>query len=139
MRPEELAALHAGAVAPDRGWTAAEFAGLLAAPGALLVAEPAAFVLGRVTLDEAEILMVATDPDLRRQGLARRTLARFEAAAAARGALRALLDVAEDNAPARALYAGAGYVEDGRRRGYYARPDGPAVDAVLMSKALPSG
>ncbi len=72
----------------------------------------------------------------RRRGLGRRLLARFEAAAAARGAEAAFLEVAEDNAPARALYLAAGWVEAGRRRRYYARGDGTAADAIVMRKAL---
>jgi ribosomal-protein-alanine N-acetyltransferase len=46
------------------------------------------------------------------------------------------LEVAADNAPALALYQRAGFETVGRRRGYYARIEGPAQDAVLMRRAL---
>jgi ribosomal-protein-alanine N-acetyltransferase len=46
------------------------------------------------------------------------------------------LEVAEDNAPARALYAQAGFEEVGRRKGYYARPQSAAVDALVLRRRL---
>ena len=137
MSPVALAALHAAAFPHERGWSADEFADLLAAPGAVLAARGPAFVLGRVIADEAEILTLATDPGHRRQGHARAALAAFEAEATARGAASIFLDVAEDNAAARALYAAAGYDEAGRRRRYYARAGGRAVDALLLVRRLP--
>jgi ribosomal-protein-alanine N-acetyltransferase len=56
-------------------------------------------------------------------------------AAAAAGAARMLLEVAEDNAAARALYAAAGFAPAGRRPRYY--PDGR--DALLLAAILPPG
>lgn len=135
MTPEALARLHASAFAQDRPWTAAEFASLLSFPGSLLLGDARAVLLGRVTLDEAEILTLATDPAHRRQGLAATLLARFEAEARARGAARAFLEVAEDNAPARALYEGRGYRGVGRRPAYYARPGAP-VAALVLSREI---
>ena len=137
MRPEALARLHAAAFAgTDRPWSAAEFASLLAQPGALLLGDGRAILLGRLAADEAELLTLATDPAHRRQGLAAALLARFEAEARAGGAARAFLEVAEDNPPARALYARAGYAEVGRRPRYYARAQGPAVAALILARAL---
>ena len=135
MSPEALAQLHAAAFAQDRPWTASEFASLLSGPGTLLLGDGRAFLLGRVTLDEAEILTLATHPGHRRQGLAAALLERFEAEARARGAARAFLEVAEDNAPARALYEGRGYGEVGRRPGYYARTGAP-VAALVLARPL---
>ena len=57
-------------------------------------------------------------------------------AAAARGAVRVFLEVADDNAAARALYARAGFVEAGRRPGYYAGADGERRDALLLALNL---
>lgn len=119
-----------------RPWSAAEFAGLLELPGAFLVAEGAGFALGRVVLDEAELLTLAVAPEAQRRGLGARCLAGYEAEAAARGAALSHLEVAADNAAALALYRRAGYGESGRRRGYYAEPPAPPADALLMSKAL---
>ena len=49
---------------------------------------------------------------------------------------RLFLEVAEDNAAARALYATAGFAEAGRRRGYYAAADGGRRDALLLALDL---
>ncbi len=43
------------------------------------------------------------------------------------GAKAALLEVRESNASARNLYVKAGFIETGRRRGYYRDPDEDAI------------
>lgn len=134
--PEALAATHAAAFADTRPWSADEFATLLAAPGALLTGDARSFVLGRVVLDEAEVLTVATRPEARRRGLARARLAAFIEAARAAGAATLFLEVAADNIAARALYAAAGLSETGRRRGYYRTAAGTPVDAIVMTLPL---
>ncbi|MGQ0567400.1 MAG: GNAT family N-acetyltransferase [Gemmobacter sp.] len=137
MTPQAMAALHARAFADQRPWSEAEFAGLVASPHTVVLAEPMGFLLGRVVAGEAEVLTLAVEPAARRQGHGTALLARFLALAVARGAVQAFLDVAADNAPALALYARAGFAVAGRRRGYFARPHGPAADAIVMSRALP--
>jgi len=137
MTPESLAATHAAAFTAERPWTAVEFAALLAQPTSVLTGEAESFLLGRVILDEAEILTLATAPAARRQGRARAALKAFLTAARARGATRAFLDVAEDNAPARALYAAAGFAEIARRAAYYTAPDGTRTAAIVMARDLP--
>ncbi|MCQ4162409.1 ribosomal protein S18-alanine N-acetyltransferase [Roseomonas sp. GC11] len=137
-----LAALHAAAFPPHDRWDAAAMGQMLAMPGAfgLLVAEAgsaevggaAGFILLRVAADEAEVLTLAVHPAARRQGFAQALLETGLAAAAARGAARVFLEVAVANAAARALYAGAGFAEAGRRRRYYA--DGG--DALVLSLEL---
>ncbi|MFX0542213.1 GNAT family N-acetyltransferase [Roseovarius sp. S4756] len=135
--PEILARLHARAFAPTgRGWSAAEFAYLVDAPHCCLCRAPEGFALSRVIAGEAELLTLAVDPDHRRMGIAARLLADVEAAAARMGAANQFLEVAADNPAARALYRSAGYAEVGRRAGYYARPGGTPVDALVLSKAL---
>jgi ribosomal-protein-alanine N-acetyltransferase len=136
MTPAALAALHARCFETPRPWSAAEFAALLGQPGVLLETAAAGFALGRVASDEAELLTLAVDPTRRRGGHGRALLAAFEAAARARGAARVFLEVAETNAPARALYAAAGYAEAGRRRGYYRAPGGAAADAIVLARRL---
>lgn len=138
MTPAEMAALYARAFPKDRAWSAAEIAGLLAAPGGFAVSVAAGFAIGRALAGEAELITIAVDPEARRQGAGRTLLAGFEAGAADRGAKTAFLEVAADNVAARTLYAGAGWAETGRRRGYYARETG-AVDAVTMAKPLARG
>ena len=54
-----------------------------------------------------------------------------------KGAASAFLEVATDNAPALALYTGAGFADAGLRRGYYRDPaGGAAIDARVMTRAL---
>jgi len=136
MTPGDLAALHAACFTTPRPWTGAEFTDLLAAPACFLLAGPRGFLLGRVIADEAELLTLAVDPQARRAGLGRALVTRFAAAAQARGARSAFLEVSEANAPARALYAACGWQAAGRRRGYYHPPAGPPEDALILTLDL---
>ena len=136
MTPDGLTATHARAFAKTRGWSAPEFAALLANPGTILVGDATAFILGRVTVDEAEVLTLATDPAHQRRGLARVALDGFEATARTAGAKSVILEVAEDNHAAIALYAAASYVQVGRRPGYYATQTGNPVAALILQKLL---
>jgi [ribosomal protein S18]-alanine N-acetyltransferase len=136
MTPEMLADTQAAAFLGERPWTAAEFSALLTQHGIILVGDARSFVLGRVTLDEAEILTIVTLPASRRQGLARTCLSAFEAEAASRGAKACFLEVAESNDPARTLYAAMNYVQVGRRPGYYDLGPGPRIAALVLQKSL---
>ena len=131
---ERLAALHGECF--DRPWSAADLAALLAQRGALGLAGPDGFILVQRVLDEAEVLTLAVRPAAQRRGAGRALLAAAAQALAALGVAELRLEVAEDNAAAAALYAGEGFAVVGRRRGYYARPSGRAVDAVLMRRRL---
>lgn len=136
MTPDQLAEIHARAMTTPPSWDADTFRSFLDTPNVFLVTARAGFALGRVTLDEAELLTLAIDPERHRMGLGRICLTRFELAARAAGATRAFLEVAESNDAAHALYTSAGWIEDGRREGYYKSPDGNGVAAILMSKPL---
>lgn len=133
-----LAAVHRTAF--EVPWDEASIAGLLAMPGAFAftvgtVPSPTGFILCRAAADEAEILTLATVPGHRRRGLAAALLDAAALEAAARGATVLCLEVAADNPVAGALYAKAGFVAAGARRGYYARAGG-AVDAVILRREL---
>lgn len=137
MTPTDLAALHARAFTTPPPWSEAAFAAFLTDPLAFLLTEgDAAFLLGRAVAGEAELLTLAVAPESRRRGLGRKLLARFLYQARLRGAATAFLEVAEDNTPARALYAAQGFAETGRRPAYYARPDGTRIAAIAMQRAL---
>lgn len=143
MTPDELARLHQAAFTSPAPWRRESFASLLADASVFAIASPCgrAFVLGRALAGEAEVLTLATHPDARRCGLARALLARFEAQARARGAETGFLEVAENNAAARALYARAGWQQAGRRPDYYRiganDPKGGArVAALILRKKL---
>ena len=137
-RAARLAAIHAEAFAEphDSPWSAAAFADLLAQPGVFAVDSADGFILMRVVADEAEILTLAVRPAARRAGQGAQLVGEGLVAAAARGAVRVFLEVADDNAAARALYARAGFVEAGRRPGYYAGADGERRDALLLALNL---
>lgn len=133
---EALALTYARAFAAARPWSANEFAGLLAQKGVILTGDARSFALGRVTVDEAEVLTLATDPAYQRQGLARAALLALQAQATAAGARQMFLEVAENNTAARTLYAALDYVQAGRRPGYYVNGPGPAVAALILTKPL---
>ncbi|MCC1482250.1 ribosomal protein S18-alanine N-acetyltransferase [Roseibaca sp. Y0-43] len=135
MTPEAMAVLHKAAF-PDDPWTARDLAAHLEDPASLLVAQDKGFILLRCVLDEAEVLTFAVAPNAQGQGMGATLLAKAIDQARARGVQRLFLEVAEDNTPARALYARAGFAQTGRRKGYYRRSHGPAVDALLLERAL---
>ena len=130
-----IAALHAEAF--DAPWDEIAFDALIGQTGVALIEEADGFILMRTVVDEAEILTLAVRPLSRRSGLGLRLVQRGAAEATAQGAARLFLEVAEDNAAARALYARAGFIQAGLRRRYYARADGSAVDALVLSLPLP--
>ncbi len=131
---ELLAALHR--FGPPPPWDADSFAGLLATPriyGFLAgEAEPEGFVLCRVAADEAEILTIVVAPERRRNGVGRALVEAAEAVAREHGAATMFLEVATDNAPARAFYAALGFDPVGRRPRYY----GGAIDALILYRRL---
>jgi ribosomal-protein-alanine N-acetyltransferase len=138
---QALAAAHA--LSFDAPWSAADIADLLASPGIFALAARAedgvhGFILARAIAGEAEILTLAVDPAVRRQGVARALVHAAATAARAAGAETLFLEVAVDNLPAIALYEGAGFEAAGRRRGYYARPGRPAADALVLRRTLNS-
>ncbi len=132
-----MAATHAAAFSQSRPWGEHEFSDLLQHPGSFAAGNKDCFALIRVTLDEAELLTIATHPDFRRRGLASMLMAQWQAIAHERGAKRAFLEVADDNAAAIALYRSAGYDSCGSRPGYYRRNKGRTVDALIMARDLP--
>ncbi|CUX80591.1 MAG: ribosomal-protein-alanine N-acetyltransferase RimI [Roseibaca calidilacus] len=131
MTPDALAAIHKAAF-PHDPWSRADLAGYMSDPAALLVARPEGFILLRIVLDEAEVLTFAVAPQAQGRGMGAALLAQALAQAKSRGVGRIFLEVAADNAPARALYARAGFRETGLRKGYYARPGAPPVDALTL-------
>lgn len=91
-----------------------------------------AFIAVRRGGGQAEILTLATAPTARRRGLARTLV---EAALARLGHGPLFLEVAEDNAPAIALYRSLGFQSFGRRPAYYRRAGG-RVAALLMERRV---
>ncbi|WP_459987082.1 GNAT family N-acetyltransferase [Komagataeibacter kakiaceti] len=134
-----LARIHAAAFPPAYQWDAAAMETLMGMPGvSVLLAEGEAgldapgFIMMRAMGDEAEILTFAVMPPARRCGIGRDLLARCVGQAARAGVATVFLEVARDNAPAMALYCGAGFTQVGLRRNYY--PDG--MDACVMRREI---
>lgn len=102
-----------------------EFWGIEAPNGEL-----AAYAGWQCVAGEGSLLNIGVIPEYRRRGLAKRLLDHVRLEALNAGAEFLTLEVRESNAPARALYAAFGFVEVGRRPGYY---EAPTEDAVLMT------
>ena len=94
------------------------------------------FAVSRLAADEAEILTIAVDRAWRGRGVGRDLLREHVSRAALSGARAMFLEVDQDNAAAIALYRRFGFVEVGRREGYYRRPDGKSATALVMRKDL---
>jgi ribosomal-protein-alanine N-acetyltransferase len=127
MRLEDIAALHALCF-PDAPWPQDSFATLLDQPMVHLVTVEHGFLVATIIHPEAEILTLCVHPEHRRQGKAGLLLDLL-----AQDVDSMFLEVAEDNVAALEMYRGQGFVETGRRTGYYARPGGAKVDALTMS------
>ena len=137
LHPAQMAKTHRLAFSLSRPWSEQEFAELLQSPLVFACGTERCFALVRVIAEEAELLTLATRPDSQRRGLAKQVMAIWQQSACKKGALEAFLEVAADNQAALSLYTSCGYKEAGRRSGYYPRPTGSAVDAIVMRRALP--
>ena len=93
----------------------------------------AGYLLAYTAADEAEIARIAVVKELQRQGAARALLTELESVCGSEGIKKILLDVRSGNSAARALYANAGFKEDGIRQRFY---EDPVEDAILMSREL---
>lgn len=131
---KRLAQLHAQAF--KTAWDAPTFMALLDQTGVFAMETADGFILIRGVVDEAEILTLAVRPESRKAGLGAALVEAGAREAARRGATRVFLEVAEDNAAGRALYARTGFTEAGRRTAYYARSDGRPIDALVLSRDL---
>ena len=114
-------------------WTAAHWAPELAGAGGVvwILGEPAiGFACAPVLFDTCELRRIAVVADARGRGHGRDLLSAVIAHARQTGCARTELEVAADNHAALALYRSLGFVEVGRRPGYYVEP--PA-DALLLT------
>jgi ribosomal-protein-alanine N-acetyltransferase len=105
------------------GWTLSQCAGILPMSGVTLTigeddGNAIGFALARAVSDEAELLLIAVDPERQGHGAGSSLLQDFIATARAGGASRLHLEV--------------GFVPAGRRRNYYRGPDGKRYDAVTL-------
>lgn len=124
----------------SRPWAKILFQAELINPQALPLAAvslPSGRVAGYLILwlaaDEVQVQNLAVDPARRGQGVGRMLLSHGLKQAYARGARTAQLEVRPSNLAARRLYASLGFVEQGRRKGYYQPED---EDAILLGARL---
>jgi ribosomal-protein-alanine N-acetyltransferase len=100
----------------------------------------AAAVVGYLCLwavaDEVHVTNLAVHPAWRGKGIGRFLLGALLVHHHGRGARRAFLEVRPGNVEARRLYAGLGFQEVGRRRGYYVDT---GEDALLLEARLDEG
>lgn len=97
---------------------------------------PAGFALVAGTLDERELLSLGVAPAFRRRGIAGALIRGVVERVRAEGVHKLFLEVAEDNALGRHLYASFGFQQIGRRPNYYRRAGGSAVAAMTMAMTL---
>lgn len=94
-----------------------------------------AFVLARLTIDEAEILTIAVSPAFRRKGLGRALMDAVLRHLHHERACALFLEVDEANIAAHALYRRLGFVKVGERPGYY-ETGGSRSAALILRRDL---
>ena len=124
-----MAVIHASAFPPAEAWGADAIDLQLALTGSFgLIDGRGGMLLGRVVVDEAEVLTLAVGPGVRRLGIATALLSTARAEIAARSGRAMFLEVSVGNLAAQALYRRFGFVEVGRRQRYYA----DSSDALVL-------
>lgn len=93
------------------------------------------FAIVQQIVDEATLLDICLSPQQQGRGYGHLLLTAVIDDAKAAKAVVLMLEVRESNLAARALYQKRGFVETGRRKGYYPLADGKE-DAILMDLAL---
>ncbi len=96
------------------------------------------FAVARLLVDEAELLLIAVTPAVRRQGVALLLWIDMGERLRASGARTVHLEVRESNHSAQAFYASRGFAQSGVRAKYYPNGthDSEREDAVLMKVSL---
>ena len=101
--------------------------------------QPLGFILWQQTAETGEVITIAVLATRQGKGLGAQLLDAYERALIEGEIPQSILDVAEDNAPARALYHGAGYESLHRRPGYYRSIENGVtrqIDALVLQKIL---
>jgi [ribosomal protein S18]-alanine N-acetyltransferase len=138
-RAVPLSVLH-GACFPEDPWSPQAITQIMAIAGffgriAWADDEPSGFALALDLGGECEILALGVIPERRRAGTGSVLLRSIGKEVERRGGDSLFLEVAADNAAARALYAAGGFFQTGRRPNYYRRPAG-LVDALVLCRKI---
>lgn len=91
------------------------------------------FLIGRQTIEEAEVLNLAVEPGNRRKGTGGALLQAALEEFAVRGVNRVYLEVRQSNLAGIAFYEKHGFLKAGRRDGYYRDP---IETAIVMQRRL---
>jgi len=87
-------------------------------------------IVNWLLVDEVHVATIATHPEYRRQGVAKKLLIHSLRYMSDEGALSSFLEVRESNSVAREMYRKLGYEDTGRRKAYYKDNN---EDAILMT------
>ncbi|MHB8881029.1 MAG: ribosomal protein S18-alanine N-acetyltransferase [Thermodesulfovibrionales bacterium] len=91
----------------------------------------AGYLCANLVLDEAQILDLAVQPVLRRQGIASALIRETLAYLRGKGCRAVFLEVRASNRPALDMYAAEGFEVTGTRKNYYTSPPEDAITMVL--------
>ena len=94
------------------------------------------FVVASLLPPQAELEIIAVDTHFQRCGLALRLFVELAGRLAPAEVTEVILEVRASNQPSLGLYRRLGFVETGRRPGYYTNPPEPPEDAILMRLEL---
>jgi [ribosomal protein S18]-alanine N-acetyltransferase len=124
-------------------WTRGNFENSLKAGHfGLTLRDPATALIGYAMLmpvvDEMHLLNITIDPNHQRQGYGRLLLSIALATSHAHRLQTMLLEVRPSNIGALALYLEAGFVEIGRRKGYYPATALGREDALVLRRVWPA-
>ncbi|MBB3763240.1 ribosomal protein S18-alanine N-acetyltransferase [Sphingomicrobium lutaoense] len=139
---DDVMAVMDRAFDPHHGeaWSRSQCAGILPMSGVSLVlaktgGRTLGFSLHRTISDEAELLLLAVDPEAQGKGVGKMLLDQFEDSSGEQGASRLHLEVRDGNR-ATAFYEAAGFKLAGRRRRYYRGNEGERIDALTYVKTI---
>lgn len=121
-------------------WTSAQCMGMLSLPGVWLTIaavedRDVGFALARSTGDEAELLLLATRPGVRRRGIAGALLRAVIDEARGRGVDTIHLEVRAGNEAVQ-LYVREGFAKVGERKSYYRGKTGQVFDAQTFARKV---
>lgn len=95
------------------------------------------FYIGECVVDEATLMDICVQPGEQGKGFGKVLLIQFINQAKTKGAQKIWLEVRAKNISAQMLYMNAGFIETGRRTGYYPSAKGFGYeDAIVMSLSL---
>lgn len=121
-------------------WTRGQCLGILAMPGvwltlAALNGDVAGFAVARAIAGEAELLLLACLPEVRRRGVGGALLRSVINDAQDRSATKIYLEVRRGN-EALDLYRSSGFLKVGERLAYYRGTSGQLYDALTFERQL---